>query len=41
MALLSASKQRASKLTDEIVRTAAMAATLLVAAHDGVHGKAP
>jgi hypothetical protein len=39
--LLSASKQRPSELTDEVTATAAaVAAVLLVAAHNGIHRKA-
>jgi len=42
LTLLSAAKQGAGKLADEIGRSAAMAAAaLLVAAHECVHGKAP
>jgi len=39
--LFSASKQRASKLADEIARTTAMATALLIVSHERVHREAP
>lgn len=42
LALLTATKQGSSKLTDKITRPAAMAtAVLLVTTHECIHGKAP